>query len=89
MANNVSKAPANQDRLSKAAETILFLMVGQLAVGAVVGIFFALSFLASPLRPLVWVQLLAGGVLLLGGLFLVTTVVVRYRKELAGFFRQK
>jgi len=33
--------------------------------------------------------LLAGGVLLLGGLFLVTTVLIRYRKELAGFFRQK
>lgn len=75
-------------RLVKATETILFLVVGQLAIGMVVLILFAISFLASPLRPLVWAQLAAVVVLILGGVALVGVVVVKYRKEIAGLFRR-
>ena len=76
----------SQNRLARATETILFLMVGQLMIGLAVLILFATSFLASPLRPLVWAQLAAVVVLILGGVALVGVVVVKYRKEIAGLF---
>ena len=77
-----------ENRLSKAVETILFLMTGQLSIGLLVLVLFAISFLASPLRPLVWAQLAAVAVLVLGGLALVAVVVVKYRREIALFFRK-
>ena len=77
-----------ENRLSKAVETILFLMTGQLSIGLLVLVLFAISFLASPLRPLVWAQLAAVAVLILGGLALVAVVVVKYRSEIASLFRR-
>ena len=77
-----------QTRIARATETILLLLAGQLAIGMVVLILFAISFLASPLRPLVWAQLAAVAVLILGGVALVGVVVVKYRKEIAGLFRR-
>lgn len=77
-----------ENRLSKAVETILFLMTGQLSIGLLVLVLFAISFLASPLRPLVWAQLAAVAVLVLGGLALVAVVVVKYRSEIASLFRR-
>ena len=75
-------------RMRKAAESVLLILAGQLIVGSVVLILFAISFLASPLRPLVWAQLAAVVVLILGGVALVGVVVVKYRKEIAGLFRR-
>lgn len=76
-------------KLRKVAESMLLLMVGQLGVSLVVLTLFAISFLASPLRPLVWAQLTAGAVLILGLLGLVSIVVFRYRKEIAGLLRKR
>lgn len=77
-----------ENRLSKAVETILFLITGQLGIGLVVLVLFAISFLASPLRPLVWAQLAAVAVLILGGVALVGVVVVKYRREIAALLRK-
>jgi len=79
----------SQERVAKAAEGILFLLAGQVSIGLVVLLLFAFSFLASPLRPLVWAQLAAVVVLVIGGVFLVAVIVVRYRKELARFLSRK
>lgn len=78
----------NQLRLAKATETIAFLVAGQLGVGLVVLILFAISFLASPLRPLVWAQLAAVGVFILGGLTLVAIVIWKYRGEILSILRR-
>jgi uncharacterized membrane protein YbhN (UPF0104 family) len=75
-------------RIRKAAEAIVFLLAGQLSVGLVVLILFAISFLASPLRPLAWAQLLAFTVLILGGVALLAVVVVKYRREIVGLLRK-
>lgn len=77
-----------ENRLPKAVETILFLITGQLSIGLVVLVLFAISFLASPLRPLVWAQLAAVAVLILGGVALVGVVVVKYRREIAALLRK-
>jgi uncharacterized membrane protein YbhN (UPF0104 family) len=78
----------NQLRLAKATETIVFLVAGQLGVGLAVLILFAISFLASPLRPLVWAQLAAVGILILGGLTLVAVVVWKYHREILSILRR-
>lgn len=86
-----SKQPrveGGKNRLSKAVETMLFLITGQLTIGLLVLVLFAISFLASPLRPLVWAQLAAVAVLVFGGLALVAVVVVKYRSEIASLFRR-
>lgn len=91
----IKKTPSDQNqvaemtRIRKAAESILFLMVGQLAIGLTTLLLFALSFFASPLRPLVWAQVLALAVLLIGGIALVTLVVIKYRKEIARLLSRK
>ncbi len=82
-------AVKDQGRLARAAESILFVMVGQLTVGLIVLILFAISFFASPLRPLVWAQLAAAAVLIIGGVALVAVVVVKYRKELLNLLSRK
>lgn len=75
-------------RMRKAAESVLLILGGQLVVGLVVLILFAISFLASPLRPLVWAQLAAVVVLIFGGLVLVVLVVGRYRGEILRILRR-
>ena len=73
----------------KAAKAIVFLMVGQLAVGLIVLILFVVSFVSSPLRPLVWAQVAAVAVLIIGGIALVAVVVVKYRNEIVHLFSRK
>lgn len=75
--------------LLKATKAIVFLMVGQLAVGLTVLILFVVSFVSSPLRPLVWAQVAAVAVLIIGGAAIVAVVVVKYRKELARLLSRK
>lgn len=75
-------------RMRKAAESVLLILAGQLIVGLVVLILFAVSFLASPLRPLVWAQLAAVAVLIFGGLALVALMVGRYREEIFSNLRR-
>lgn len=72
--------------IAKAAQAMVYLLVGQLTVGLIFLILFLLSFLLSPLRPLVWAQLAAVAVLILGGVALVAVVVVKYRREIASLF---
>ena len=72
--------------IAKAAQAIVYLLVGQITVGLIFLILFLLSFLLSPLRPLVWAQLAAVAVLILGGVALVAVVVVKYRREIASLF---
>ncbi len=79
---------SDMERMRKAAESILLILGGQLVVGLVVLILFAISFLASPLRPLVWAQLAAVVVLIFGGLVLVVLVVGRYRGEILSILRR-
>ena len=76
-------------RLTKAAEAIVFVLVGQLTVGLTVLVLFLVSFVASPLRPLVWAQVAAVAVLIIGGISLVTIVVLKYRKEIARLLSMK
>lgn len=76
-------------RILRASESILFLMAGQLVIGLSVILLFVVSFVASPLRPLVWAQVAAVVVLILGGVALVTVIVVKYRKELAHLISRK
>ena len=73
----------------KAAKAIVFLMAGQLAVGLIVLILFVVSFVSSPLRPLVWAQVAAVAVLIIGGAAIVAVVVVKYRKELLNLLSRK
>lgn len=80
---------STERRLAKAAETILFLLTGQILVVFSVLLLFGISFIASPLRPLVWAQFAAAAVLILGLLVLVSIVVFRYRKEIAGLLRKR
>jgi len=75
--------------LLKATKAIVFLMVGQLAVGLTVLILFVVSFVSSPLRPLVWAQVAAVAVLIIGGAAIVAVVVVKCRKELARLLSRK
>jgi len=76
-------------RLMKAAEAIVFVLVGQLTVGLTVLILFLVSFLSSPLRPLVWAQVAAVAVLVIGGIALVTVVVLKYREEIVRLLSRK
>ena len=89
-AKSVSTENVDSDlaKIRKTAESILLILVGQVSVGLVVLILFAISFLASPLRPLVWAQLAAFAALIIGGVALVAVVAFRYRKEIAGLFRK-
>jgi len=80
---------ADMTRIRKASESILFLIVGQLAIGLTTLTLFAVSFFASPLRPLVWAQVLALAVLLIGGIALVTVVVINYRREIVRLLSRK
>lgn len=89
MAGEKSKQVRANLRLSKAADSILFLMVGQLAGGLAVLILFVVSFVSSPLRPLVWAQVAAVSLLIIGGIALVTVIVVKYRKEIVQLFSRK
>ena len=89
MAGEKKKQIGANLRFSKAADSILFLMVGQLAVGLAVLILFVVSFVSSPLRPLVWAQIAAVAVLIIGGIALVTVVVIKYRKEIARLLSRK
>lgn len=90
-AKSVSTEKVDSDlaKIRKTAESILLILVGQVSVGLVVLILFAISFLASPLRPLVWAQLAAVAVLILGGVSLVAVVVVKYRKEIVHLLSRK
>ena len=76
-------------RLMKAAEAIVFVLVGQLIVGLTVLILFVVSFVSSPLRPLLWAQVAAVAALIIGGIALVTVIVVKYRKEIVHLFSRK
>lgn len=80
---------AEMTRIRKASESILFLMVGQLAIGLTTLMLFALSFFASPLRPLVWAQVLALAVLVIGGIALVAVIFLKYRKEILRLLSRK
>jgi hypothetical protein len=77
----------NVDRTAKAAEAILLLIVGQLGIGIMSFVLFSVSFIASPLRPLVWAQFAAAAVFILGELLLIVIVVARYKSELLAVFR--
>jgi hypothetical protein len=68
---------------SRVLGSILVLLTGQLAVGLVAISLFSLSFALSPLNPLIWAQVLAFAVIVVGGFTLVGVVFWRHRRELA------
>ena len=89
MSNKFDESHMSQKRLIKGVETIVWLIAGQLAIGLVVGSLFITSFLASPLRPLVYLQIAAAAVLFGGGLILIATVIVRYRSQILVSVRKR
>ncbi len=78
-----TEANGEDSPTSRVLGSILVLLTGQLAVGLVTISLFSLSFAISPLNPLIWAQVLAFAIIVVGGFTLVGVVFWRHRRELA------
>jgi hypothetical protein len=84
---NDGKPDAEASHLVRSLGSIVLLLTGQLAIALVALILFSISFLVSPLNPLLWAQLLAFAILIFGGLALVVAVTWRHRDGLVSLLR--
>lgn len=68
----------NNDTVGKTAGSVLILLSAQFAIVLVAASLFLASFLFSPLQPILWMQIVAVVVVLLGGFSVILWILWRH-----------